>query len=56
MSLWNYTHGSRVWEIDVNNADDSTATEIVGLAWSPDGMKEPKSSCQVLTSGVQDRV
>ena len=46
MSLWNYTHGSRVWEIDVTGAGDSSVTEIVGLAWSPDGMKEePKSFC-----------
>lgn len=37
MSLWNYSHGSRVWEIDVNDADDSTVTELVSLAWSPDG-------------------
>jgi len=56
MSLWNYSHGSRVWEIDVNSADDNTVTEVVGLAWSPDGINQISYSCQVLISDIQDRV
>lgn len=55
MSLWNYSHGSRVWEIDVNDADDSTVTELVSLAWSPDGMGGLNLPTK-LTSGTQDKV
>jgi anaphase-promoting complex subunit 4 len=48
MSLWNYSHGSRVWEIDVNSVADSPVTEIVALAWSPDGMMYIRFSGEVL--------
>ncbi|GLB36171.1 putative DEAD-domain-containing protein [Lyophyllum shimeji] len=37
LSLWNYSHGSKVWEVDVGAAYENGATDIVGLAWSPDG-------------------
>ncbi|KAF8078603.1 anaphase-promoting complex, cyclosome, subunit 4-domain-containing protein [Lyophyllum atratum] len=36
LSLWNYSHGSKVWEVDVGAGDENVAADIVGLAWSPD--------------------
>jgi anaphase-promoting complex subunit 4 len=49
MSLWNYSHGSRVWEIDFSSIADGPVTEIVALAWSPDGMMDNRFSCKVLS-------
>ncbi|KAF5370216.1 hypothetical protein D9615_010061 [Tricholomella constricta] len=37
LSLWNYSHGSKAWEVDVGVGDESVLAEITGLAWSPDG-------------------
>jgi len=37
LSIWNYNNGSKVWEVGVDATDENGA-EIVGLAWSPDGM------------------
>lgn len=42
MSLWK-VQGSKKWEVDVST-EDSTAEEIVGLAWSPDGKRNPLRS------------
>lgn len=36
MSLWRM-QGSKKWEIDVGS-DENNSEEIVGLAWSPDGV------------------
>lgn len=38
LGLWNYTHGSKIWEVDVGVGDESTVIDIVDIAWSPDGM------------------
>lgn len=38
LSLWNYNHGSKVWEVGLDRVGESMA-EIVGLAWSPDGIR-----------------
>ncbi|KAG6857580.1 hypothetical protein H0H87_000179 [Tephrocybe sp. NHM501043] len=37
LGLWNYSHGTKVWEVDVGLGDENTVTDIVGIAWSPDG-------------------
>ncbi|KAG6879286.1 hypothetical protein C0992_003890 [Termitomyces sp. T32_za158] len=37
LGLWNYSHGSKVWEVDVGVGDESTVVDIVDIAWSPDG-------------------
>lgn len=36
LSLWNYSNGSKIWEVSVGGVDE-TITEIIALAWSPDG-------------------
>ncbi|RDB29551.1 Anaphase-promoting complex subunit 4 [Hypsizygus marmoreus] len=36
LSLWNYGHGSKVWEVDAG-VDESSVAEIIAFAWSPDG-------------------
>lgn len=36
MSLWKM-QGSKTWEVDVGT-DDKSSEQIVGLAWSPDGI------------------
>lgn len=56
LSLWNYTHGYKVWEVGVGGADETIA-EIIGLAWSPDGTYEARlifMYCSSLRN--QDRV
>ncbi|KAF9466261.1 anaphase-promoting complex, cyclosome, subunit 4-domain-containing protein [Collybia nuda] len=37
LSLWNYNHGSKVWEVDAGHTNGTSIAEIVDLAWSPDG-------------------
>jgi anaphase-promoting complex subunit 4 len=39
MSLWKM-QGSKKWEVDVGT-EKANAEEIVGIAWSPDGMRNP---------------
>jgi len=36
MSLWKM-QGSKTWEVEVGT-DENASEQIVGLAWSPDGM------------------
>lgn len=40
LSLWNYNHGSKVWEVDAGCANGTNVAEIVDLAWSPDGERK----------------
>ncbi|KAG6851048.1 hypothetical protein H0H93_002940 [Arthromyces matolae] len=37
LGLWNYSHSAKIWEVDTGAGDENTMTEIVGIAWSPDG-------------------
>jgi len=35
ISLWNLSQGSNIWDADLGAK--SSAAEVVGLSWSPDG-------------------
>ncbi|KAG5722502.1 ATP-dependent RNA helicase DRS1 [Termitomyces sp. T112] len=37
LGLWNYSHGSKIWEVDGGVGDENTVIDIVDIAWSPDG-------------------
>lgn len=39
LSLWNYNHGSKIWEVEAGCANGTNVAEIVNLAWSPDGKR-----------------
>ena len=52
LSLWK-VQGARKWEVDVGT--QQTTSEIVGLAWSPDGECPRFQPFLCLTLGLQDR-
>jgi hypothetical protein len=53
MSLWKM-QGSKKWEVDVST-EESSAEEIVGLAWSPNGKRDPFLLISVLYIVLQGR-
>jgi hypothetical protein len=45
MSLWKM-QGSKTWEVEVGT-NENNSDQIVGLAWSPDGMITSAFYCQL---------